>query len=113
MKSIVSRFLVISILSISFLNASLLTSFASSSSDVKEAASKSDANFDINDTDTYFDSLDDYQPFADTLPSVNNTVASQNIFISIDYYDMNGGVHSITQRPSSSNGYFSFPTRPK
>ena len=113
MKSIVSRFLVISILSISFLNASLLTSFASSSSDVKETASKSDANFDINDTDTYFDSLDDYQPFADTLPSVNNTVASQNIYISIDYYDMNGGVHSITQRPSSSNGYFSFPTRPK
>lgn len=112
MKSIISRFLVISILSISFLNSFLLTSFASRSSDVKEAASKSDADFNLNDTDIYFDSLDDYQPFADTLPSVRNTVKSQNILVELAYYDMQGNPKTITQRPSSSNGYFSFPSRP-
>lgn len=108
MKSIVSRFLVISILSISFLNASLLTSFASSSSDVKETASKSDAVFDINDTDTYFQDLDFLAN--DELPSVNNTVHLNRIRARITYYDMSYNRHHVFSSVSGQ-GYFSF-TRP-
>ncbi len=111
MKSIVSRFLVISILSISLFNTFLLTSFASMGVDVKEVASKSDADFDINDTDTYFQDLDFLA--GNELPSVNNTVRNRNnMLIYISYYDMQGVTHTVTSRPSSSNGYFSFPSRP-
>lgn len=111
MKSIISRFLVISILSISFLNVSLLTSFASINSGAKEVASNSDADFDINDTDTYFQDLD--YLVGNELPSVTNTVHNRhNIIIYVSYYDMHGVAHHVTARPSSSNGYFSFPSMP-
>lgn len=116
LKSVISRFLVISILSITFLNTFLLTSFADYRvGNPQKVASDSDARpeFDINDSDTYFQGLDDYQAFADTLPSVTNSIVNRNdILVDLQYYDMSGVIHNITRRPSSSNGYFSFGSRP-
>lgn len=109
MKSIVSRFLVISLLSISFLNTSLLTSFASSGLDVKEIASKSDAVFDINDTDTYFQDVDYLA--GNELPSVVNTVSNRSdIIVALGYYT-NKDMYKQVRTTMSSSGYFSF-TKP-
>ena len=101
MKSIVSRFLVISILSISFLNASLLTSFASSTSDVKEIASNSNAF-----KHDYFG--DDFHFFADNLPKVESTITFQGMALKVDYYNTNENQTSIYV-PISADGTFSIP----
>lgn len=120
MKLYLSRFLACLMISISFLNIISLTSFADTRQSVKEVASKSDAKkFDLADTDSYFYSVQDYMEDSgisflagDELPSVNNTVSYQNILCAIEYQDMHGFNKSVTARPSSSDGYFSFPSMP-
>lgn len=121
LKSFISRFLVISILSITFLNTFLLTSFADYRvGNPQKVASDSDARpeFDINDSDTYFQDLDNYflyegdgvSPIVDDLPRVNNTVHLNRIKARLYYYDMSHTVRS-SEIWLSGRGYFSF-TRP-
>lgn len=111
MKSFISRFLVISILSITFLNTFLLTSFADYRvRNPQKVASDSDARpeFDISDSDTYFQGLGDYQPFADTLPSVQNTISDlSKISVNLTYFTNKDQAKSLDVF-LDKNGYFSF-----
>lgn len=111
MKNFLSRFLVISILSLSFLN---VKSFDSSASPVldtglKEAsASDADREFDIEDTETYFYSLSDgIQTYASGLPSVENTVDLSKIRVNMSYFT-DKDVSKVVSKTLSSDGYFSF-----
>lgn len=122
MKSLISRVLSVLVISLSILNNISITSWADSfyRDDVQEVASSSVASRSYAIKNNGFLSLpvDEYefydiQPYADTLPSVNNTVSNRNqLLISLQYYDMSGGVHRLTRRPSSDTGYFSFGPAP-
>lgn len=122
MKSLISRVLSVLVISLLILNNISITSWADSfyRDDVQEVASSSVASRSYAIKNNGFLSLpvDEYesydiQPYTDTLPSVNNSVTNRNnILIQLFYYDMSNVLHTITRRPSSSNGYFSFGNMP-